>query len=103
MIWTRLISVASDSEPSRAYEIKQRSDGAYGCSCHAFRFSPGAIGHGKSCKHLHAFLSRCYAALSEEHALLATTTAPTIEPVVRAKGQPGEVFTFRRAISFGPT
>lgn len=110
--WTHVTDVESDSEPGTRHAIKRRSDGAWGCSCTAFRFARGQIGLGKSCKHLRAYLG-----LDSVGQMLATSGPPTMTigtvdtRIVDAEGRDVAVpvsvlvgrerLTFRRAISFG--
>lgn len=92
--WEYVTSVESDSKPGERYRIqRRRSDGALGCDCHAFRFSHGAIGAGKSCRHLAAFRLG-------EHVIreVRATGGQVVSQSVA-----GEKFTFRRAMRFEVT
>jgi len=41
---------------ANVYEIKRRADGAYGCSCPAWRFQKAPVGK-RTCKHIASYLS----------------------------------------------
>ena len=94
LTWTHEAFVASESDWLTQYEIKRRSDGAYGCSCTAFKFSKGSIGFGKNCKHLRAYLAS---------GGQTTFVQRLVQPERPARGVKvvGETFQFRRAIAFG--
>lgn len=82
MSWIHVAYVASESEPGLEHEIKRAADGRLGCSCGAYRFMRGAE---KICKHLRAFT--------------AAGVADTVS--IELHRDVVEMFTFRRAISFG--
>lgn len=89
--WDHVAFVASDSEPTRAYEIKRRrADGHIGCSCTAYRF---ARSEHKTCKHVGAYRS----------ALVGFDRQSTPRQTPRERVSVGaEVYTItRRSISFG--
>lgn len=89
MTWQKVATVESETEPGKEYDIKRHpTTGALGCGCTSYRFSRGV----KDCKHLRALRGA---------ALPAKAVRPSVEPeTVRVKSD-GEMFTVRRAISFG--
>lgn len=105
MTWSHLAYVESDSDIGKRYEIKRRDDGAYGCDCTAFKFSPGRVGLGKSCKHLRAFLQAGQAesvtVVNSAVRLVGGRRGGGKSEILRETVQRApETFTFHRALRF---
>ena len=88
MTWDSVADVESDSQRGVRYTIKRHpATRRLGCSCMAYRFSPGSA---KTCKHIEVYRANPLTAAFEA----AQSTLSVVH-------HDGETFTFRRAISFG--
>jgi len=89
VVWTKVATIWSESEPGKTYDIKRRADGVYGCGCTAYRFAKGE----KTCKHLRAYLAG-------EAMDAMRAVKPTVGQESVRVSSAGETFRVKRAIAF---
>lgn len=100
--WTFVCTVGSSSEPGKVHTIKQHTDGRFGCSCTAYKFSQK---ENKTCKHLLAHAGQSVqqkfygGAPGGGKSQRRDTLMNAVVKVQPTAG--GEAFTFTRGIVFG--